>query len=255
MKMSKLFTTVFNEELKTRGFKKKGKLYYRLNGDILQGVVIKPINPYCIHFYAAPYWIENIQVELSPLYKGYWAESRGWSLSPGITSYYREENEQLNSDYMNMCFSLAKEHILPVLDKVNSLDSFIENCVPNWSTLDEMNARNDFIEINAKAIHEKYSYIDEQIKMFWRVWDNLYTYYAFLYYGYLNNNLKCGYDKLEQIASFLPFHTNGNRYAQNKYMEFMTDDGLLRAKQYFDQRCATMKQRLQTELGIDTSNL
>ena len=76
-----------------------------------------------------------------------------------------------------------------------------------------------------------------------------------MYDGYLNNDLKCGYDKLEQIASFLSFHTNSNRYAQNKYMEFMTDDGLLRAKQYFDQRCATMKQRLQTELGIDTSNL
>ena len=254
MKMTKLFTTVFDEELKSHGFKRKAKLYYRINGDILQGVVIKTINPYTIHFYSAPYWMENIQSKSSPLHKGYWAEN-GLCISPGSGAYYREENEQLNFDYMNICLALAKDHIFPVLYKMNNIDSYIENCVPNWSTIDEINARNEVVKIKASTIDEKYFYIKDDITILWRVWDELYTYYAFLYNGYLKNNLKSGYDKLDQQVSFLPFHTNRDRYSQNKYMEFMTRDGLERAKQYFEERRSIMLPRLRDELGLDTFDL
>lgn len=254
MKMTKLFTTVFDEELISRGFKRKAKLYYRLNGDILQGVIIKTINPYTIHFYSAPYWMENIQAKLSPLHKGYWAE-HGWCISPGGGAYYREENENLNLDYMSICLALAKEYIFPILDKMNNIDSYIENCVPNWTTMRNEVSRNDVIVVNPWTIDEKYSHIDTDIKMLWRVWDELFTYNAFLYKGYTNNNLKCGYEILNSKAALLPFHTNRDQYAQNKYMEFMTDDGLSRAKQYFEERRAIMIPRLRDELGLDTFNL
>ena len=254
MKMTKLFTTVFDEELKSRGFKRKAKLYYRLNGDILQGVVIKTINPYTIHFYSAPYWMENIQAKLSPLHKGYWAES-GFCIAPEVDAYYREENEQFNLDYMNACFTLAKEHILPVLDRMNDLDSYIELCITNWSTLDDEKARQDFIKIKLGDIDRKYSCTDSQIKMFWRVWNGLYTYSAFLHYGCLKGDLKIGYDLLEKQSAFLPFHTNSNRSAQNNYIKFMTDDGIEKAKAYFDERRAIMIPRLRDELGLDTFSL
>lgn len=254
MKMTKLFITVFDEELRSRGFKRKAKLYYRLNGDILQGVVIKTINPYNIHFYSAPYWMENIQAELSPLHKGYWAES-GFCIAPEVDAYYREENEQFNLDYMNACFTLAKEHILPVLDRMNDLDSYIELCIPNWSTLDDEKAKQDFIKIKLSDIDRKYSCIDSQIKMFWRVWNGLYTYSAFLHYGCLKGDLKIGYDLLEKQSAFLPFHTNSNRSAQNNYIKFMTDDGIVKAKAYFEERRSIMLPRLRDELGLDTFDL
>ena len=254
MTKTKLFTTVFDEEMKSRGFKRKAKLYYRLNGEILQGAIIKTTNPYDIHFYSAPYWIENIQAELHPLNKGYWAE-RGWCLSPGIGAYYREENEQLNYDYMNICFNLAKDHILPVLDSINDINSYIDNCVPNWKLFNENQKRMDVIKKMPGEINEKYSYIDSPITMLWRVWDGLYTYHAFLYYGFINNDLKVGYDLLEKQSAFLPFHTNSNQYAQNKYAEYMTHDGLKRAEEYFEERRKIMLPRLRDELGLDTFNL
>ena len=252
--MNKLFISIFDEELKSRGFKKKANLYYRLNGNNLQGVKFKAINPYNIHFYSAPYWMENIQAKLSPLHKGHWAEC-GFCIAPEVDAYYREENEQFNLDYMNACFSLAKIHILPVLEKMNGIDSYIEHCITNWKTLDEENARQDFVKIRMQDIDERYSYIDSELKMFWRVWDDLYSYYAFLYSGYSNNNLMDGYNKLVDKASLLPFHTNRNQYAQSKYMEFMTDDGIEKAKAYFEQRRSIMIPRLRDELGLDTFNL
>ena len=251
MKMTKLFTTVFDEEMKSRGFKRKAKLYYRLNGDVLQGVIIKTINPYTIHFYSSPYWMENIQAKSSSLNKGRWAES-GWCLSPGIFAYYREEKEQLNMDYMNICLTLSKEHVLPVLDKIKDVDSYIENCVPNWDNMGNGQIMEDIIKFNPGAIDEKYSYIQDDIKILWRVWDEMFTYSAFLYKGYSTNNIVNGYNLLNQKASFLPFHTNRNRYAQSKYMEFLTNDGLERAKQYFEERRSIMLPRLRDELGLDT---
>ena len=88
--------------------------------------------------------------------------------------------------------------------------------------------------------------------MLWRVWDELYTYYAFLYYGCFNNNLKAGYDLLEKQSALLPLHTNRDRYAQNKYIEFMTDDGIEKAKGYFYERRSIILPRLRDELGLDT---
>ena len=254
MKADKLFTTIFDEELKSRGFKRKGKLYYKLNGNILQGVIIKTINPYTIHFYAAPYWMENTQIKLSALHKGYWAE-QGWCISPGSESFYREENEQLNNDYMTACFSIAKKYILPVLDKICDLDSYIEYCVPNWNFDYDQENEKDVIKIFPKEFGSKYSYLGRPITMLWRVWDELYSYSAFLQYGLRGNNLQNGFDLLDKQASKLPFHTNRERNAQNRYVQYMTDDGLERAERYFEERRAIMIPRLRDELGLDTSSL
>ncbi len=253
MKMSKLFTTIFDEELKSRGFKRKAKLYYRLNGDILQGVVIKAINPYSIHFYSAPYWMENIQVELFPLYKGYWAEN-GVSISPWC-AYYREENEQFNIDIMNICFTLAKNYVLPFLDQINDLDSYIDNCVPNWTGIGtEFNSC--AFEIRPGEVDEKYSYINDfPINMVCHIWDNLYTYSAFLKYACIKGNLQKGYDLLEEKVSLLPSSWCSKDSVQNRYMEFMIDDGLTRAERYLDERRSIMLPRLRDELGLDTFNL
>lgn len=253
MKMTKLFTTVFDGEMKSRGFKRKAKLYYRLNGDNLQGVVIKTVNPYSIHFYSAPYWMESIQADLFPLQKGYWAEI-STSISPHWSARYYEENEQFNFDNMNLCFTLAKDHILPIMDKMNDLDSYIENCVPSWSGFGtEINRC--VIEIGPDDVEEGYSFlVDFPIKMVWHVWD-MYTYSAFLQYACLKGDLQKGYDLLEEKGALMPDSWGSKEYAQNKYAEFMTDDGLQRAEQYLADRRKIMLPRLRDELGLDTSGV
>ena len=252
MKMTKLFTTVFDEEMKARGFKRKAKLYYRLNGEILQGVIIKTINPYSIHFYAAPYWMRNLCDDM-PLNKGYWADF-GLNISPGGEAYYREENERLNLDYMNICFSLAKEHFLPVLDKITDLDSYLENCTPNWDKFgDHKNER--VIKILPGSIDPKYSYLNYPITILWDIWCELYQHYAFLNYGYRENDLQKGLDLLDEKDALLSEYINRDRFAQERYITFMTKDGLDKAKEYFTTRRAEMLPRLREELGLDTFNL
>ena len=91
--------------------------------------------------------------------------------------------------------------------------------------------------------------------MFWRIWNGLYTYYAFLYYGCLKEDLKIGYSLLEKQSAFLPLHTNSNRSAQKNYLKFMTDDGIKKAKAYFEKRRSIMLPRLRNELGLDTFDL
>ena len=252
MKMTKLFTSVFDEELKAHGFKRKAKLYYRLNGDILQGVVIKTVNPYSIHFYSAPYWMENYLVETFPLHKGYWAEN-GASISPSY-AYYREENEQFNLDHMNICLDLAKEHILPVFEKMHDLNSYLGNCLPKWSGVGN-EIVTGIIEINPAELNKKYQYINFPITVHFRFWDAMQPHYPFLAYACNNDDIKIGYDLLKKKELLLPTSWVNKESARKKYIEYMTDDGLERAKQYFVERREIMISRLCDELGLDVFNL
>jgi len=129
MKMSKLFVTVFEDELKQRGFKRKGRLYYRMKGEILQGIVIKKVNPYSLHFGVCPYWTVADQsiVYSENLTKGWWAEQiTGWEIGVPIYSYYREQNEEFNLAVMQHCLFLAQKYILPHLDCITDFNSVLK---------------------------------------------------------------------------------------------------------------------------------
>ena len=254
MKMQTLFAAVFNEEMKARGYKKKGKLYYRLNGDILQGVVIKTINPYTIHFYAGPYWTENAQMEWSSITLGHWAEF-GFGVSPGLGAYYREENEELNLAYMNACFKAAKEFILPVLDEIHDLDSYFEHLVPNWALLNKEDRSKWFIKFDIKEIDNNFPQEDAEIKMYWDLWIHLDPHIPFVYYGCLHNDLNKGYELIEEIGSRMPATDDTWKFAKSKYAEFLMKNDLEAAKKYFAERKEIMLKRLSEELKLDISHL
>ena len=254
MKMQTLFASVFNEEMKARGYKKKGKLYYRLNGDILQGVIIKTINPYTIHFYAAPYWTKNVQMEWSSITKGYWAEE-GLEVSPGLDAYYREENEELNLAYMNACFEVAKTHILPVLDEICDLDSYFEHLVPNWTLLNEEDRSKRFIKFDIKEIDNNFPQEDAEIKIYWDLWLDLDRHIPFVYYGCMHNDLNKGYELLKEIASRMPATNDAAEFAKRKYAEFLMKNDLETAKKYFAERKEIMLKRLSEEMKLDISHL
>ena len=276
MTMMKLFTTFFDEEMKSRGFKRKAKLYYRLNGDILQGVVLKAINPYSIHFYSAPYWMENDQERMFLFNKGYWAE-HGICISPDSFSYYRAENEEMNAEYMNTCFTLAKRHVLPIFDRIYDLNSYIENLTPNWPGIYDEKAKERVLsvyprdidrrltleereieilrllntppeEVDQKGLHMDYR---SDVTMLYHLFE-YHCYSAFLQYGCDKGDLQAGLDWLKKIE--LPSVCSRD-YTQKFYMKFMTENGLEKAKEFLDSRRLMMRVRLRSELGLDISNL
>lgn len=132
---SKLFTTVFDDEMKGRGFRRKGSVYYKVVGEFIQGVALKTVNPYSICFHAFPYWSKpSIHVYYEPdLYKGYWTES-GMEIMPKhlYGMYYRKENVQINFDAMKVSLELAKEYFLPILESVTDYDSYIAYKLYTW---------------------------------------------------------------------------------------------------------------------------
>ena len=54
--MNKCFTSIFTEPLEKEGFARKGVLYYRLRGDVMQGVMLKTTNPFSICVNMCPWW-------------------------------------------------------------------------------------------------------------------------------------------------------------------------------------------------------
>ena len=247
MKMQTLFATVFNEEMKARGYKRKGRFYYRLNGDILQGVVIKTINPYTIHFYAAPYWTRNAQMEMNSITDGSWAED-GFEVSPGLGAYYREENEELNLAYMNACLNIAKLCFLPLLDEINDLDSYFEHLVPNWFFLDARNRNRRWVSLEVEELNKS-------IDVFWDMWPNLDRHLPFLYYGCMHNDLDKGYQLIRKLESRLQPTNDVAEYAKSLYRKFLKTNDLESAKQYFAERKEIMLKRLSEELKLDISHL
>ena len=124
---SKLFTTVFDDEMKGRGFRRKGHLYYKFVGEFIQGVALKTVNPYSICFHAFPYWSQpGFGDENFVFNKGYWTEN-GMEISPNrlYGRYYRKENVEINFDAMRVSLELAKEYFLPILESVTDYDSYI----------------------------------------------------------------------------------------------------------------------------------
>ena len=251
MTSTTLFSKVFGEELISRGFKRKAKLYYRLHGDILQGIVIKPINPYSLHFAAYPYWMDHL---LSDYAKGYWAES-GIHISPDVFAYYRPENEQYNTDYMNVCFELAKMHVLPVLDEIKDLNSFIENLVPNWQVPEHQRYNNRVAEIRPVDINEKYSYMNPRstVSMCWHTLTARYCYEAFLYRGYLEGDLQFGRELLRTTMVRAGFDIVD--YQEKLYDEFIQDKDLSLIGEFFEERKKEKATCIHDKLKLDTSHL
>ena len=67
--------------------------------------------------------------------------------------------------------------------------------------------------------------------------------------------MKIGYDLLKDKELLLPTSWVNKESARKKYIEYMTDDGLERAKAYFEERRSIMLPRLRDELGLDTFDL
>ena len=206
---SKLFTTVFDEEMAKNGFKRKGHLYYRLVGEILQGIVLKTVNPWSICYCAFPVWsLPRERYAYAPYFdtKGYWAEC-GMELDPAYLygGYYRKENVELNLEVMEFCLDITRKFFLPILDNVTDIDSYIKYKAKIWEDTPYYNPPysfnpflNEFYEIKfAIKYPDK---VDKPSYMIRYDGHSAIDAYAYLYKAYLEKDFENAYNELKKNA-------------------------------------------------------
>lgn len=123
MTLLRCYTDLLDSFMTKEGFLRKGRLYYRMNGDILQGVALKATNPYSVCYTYFPYWTYSYR---SPNYgknelsKGFWAEI-GEDV-PGV--YCKKELTQADEAVMQTIFQVFSSEIVPMLNSVCDLESY-----------------------------------------------------------------------------------------------------------------------------------
>ena len=268
MKMLKMFTTTFDPVLKEMGFKRKGRLYYRLVGEILQGVVLKTINPYSIHFFAQPYWMELDSEKWTSLAKGYWAESGAYKI--GTDVYYKQEYEELNQYVMSFCLEVAEKYFLPFLDRIVDFDSLLESINPDWDMA------NDFPKMSFPVGTIEYPLEVYDIRPPHRqygVWARLgglrdKSQYVFLYKAYKDGSFEESEKLLKayiidpdikrHIKLFgTPLSENDNiiKFMTELFYKKMAEGDVNWIEEYRQQRRLYILPRLRDELGLNTFDL
>ncbi len=252
MTITRLFTKTFDEVMKAKGFKRKNRLYFKLVGEILQGVVIKATNPFDICFAAIPYWIPKYHIDAFPLYKGYWAEG---SLAISSNDYYRKDDEEYNSYYMNMCLEIAKQYIFPTFEAITDIESYLAANANFWQGRNSEEERLRFI--NIPVIPREGEMPGRGVSEFWRIL-NRETQYALLYNAYLSNSFEMAYDELKFILSRNPLYNTDERlikYYSEIFVSQMEKGDYLWIENLKQARSAQMKARLRDELGLDTFSI
>ena len=125
MKLNKCFTSTFDPFMKQVGFARAGILYYRMNGNMLQGMRLEATNPYRISFSNFPYWLyhkRNVFPEPN-IRKGGWTQTGGMILS--MDTYYDENDPTRNDMIMRKTLDLFRDTVLPYFDSIcNEYDYF-----------------------------------------------------------------------------------------------------------------------------------
>jgi len=139
MKMNKCFTTVFDPVLKQEGFTRKGILYYRKVGRMLQGIKLKPINPCMIDFISLPFWLLKKQRSFSieDLTKGYWVESGGGSIFPSAEFYYKKDEDEYNIQNMKKILELVQRYVLPYLNRMSNEETYSQSSLYGYQRLNQ----------------------------------------------------------------------------------------------------------------------
>ena len=272
---SKLFTTVFDEEMKGRGFRRKGHLYYKFVGEFIQGVALKTVNPYSICFHAFPYWSQpGFGREDFDFNKGYWTED-GMEISPEnlFGRYYRKENVENNFDAMRVSLELAKEYFLPILESVKDYDSYIAYKSVIWPESyksviwperqnDNMTKHEFYIESFADKYKEeiKNRILFPVVNMYYAGL-NAADQYVFLYKAFLDGSFENAYKMLmEKVQKKANKYSGTSIYEQERvkitsfytsiFVEKMNANDLSWIEEYRLERKKMMIAKIKKELSV-----
>ncbi len=122
----KAFRAVFEAQLKEYGFRRKGKVFYRFRGNIIEAVSTKGTISGGTIFAYYPYWLHYIKNGdyNANLKRNYWVEESEIMYEPfqiGNRTYeWQEEKFKVHFEEFN-------SKVMPILDKVCDLESFIES--------------------------------------------------------------------------------------------------------------------------------
>ena len=125
MKLNKCFQTVFDPVMKSAGFSRKGVLFYRVQGTMLQGIRLETTNPYFITFSTFPYWLykkRSTPVDLN-VAKGHWVQSGGMVLTK---NYYSKDMCEQNMKDMENTLELVQNYVLPHVDRVKDENDYFQ---------------------------------------------------------------------------------------------------------------------------------
>ena len=122
MKIKELFLSFFQDELDKQGFIFKHNMFYRLNGNILQGVALDCLlNHYYVRYTQFPYWCYRLLFKDEPVKKRYWVIRGECKLSRDFLPNTPTEYENA----MRNAFEIFVEHILPTMNNVFDEQSFL----------------------------------------------------------------------------------------------------------------------------------
>lgn len=244
MKLNKCFTTVFDAPLKERGFKKKGLLYYRMNGEILQGITVKLTNPYDISFAYLPYWLFGTDMETRgyPLGKNYWAEGQDLN-----GSYYKADDEETELKKMQGMMDIFLELVIPFLDGVYDLETYISVIHSEKPIITD-----SFVTEEEK---QKYGNYYKHVSMY-KVLDQ----YAMLLKAFRDGSFRTSEKMVSDFVRrehrrsllhgpYLSIETLINWYFKDFYKCYSNND-LNWIVPVYEEKCAEMKQKLLDELKL-----
>lgn len=115
MTLNKCFTDIFSPTMKQAGFTKSGLLYYRMHGNMLQGVFLKTCNPFQICFASIPYWMYNTMA-YPDIKKGWWTQEGGFMMG----FYYTPQAPEQNQMQMQAVLDCFTHTILAHLDNMKT---------------------------------------------------------------------------------------------------------------------------------------
>lgn len=138
MTIRQLFREVFRETLAEHGFGYKYNYFYRLNGEMLQGVTVVPLSGggYFLRVACYPYWMHDLinKTKLKNTFKKpYWAEQ--FDVENGELSFFSQESSG-NCVMMERQLQGFVANVLPALDAICDVQSMskaiMNESVVNW---------------------------------------------------------------------------------------------------------------------------
>ena len=123
MKAKDLFLQYFKEDLASHGFRRKGKFFFRMNGEILQGIGVDAIPfQYYVRYSQFPFWCYRLLYKDLPLSKGYWLNDGD---SPKMSFFLNAKPEE-NIQEMEFNHKVYQTEIFPLLDATVDEKTYIE---------------------------------------------------------------------------------------------------------------------------------
>ncbi len=157
MTLNKCFTDTFTPTMKQAGFTKSGLLYYRMHGNMLQGVFLKTCNPFQICFASIPYWMYNTMA-YPDIQKGWWTQEGGFMMG----FYYTPQEPEQSQTKMQAVLNCFAHTVLPYLDNMKTEQDYFFDSLKGVRNLSSDSGFSQFMLIISASpkpeilLHQKY---------------------------------------------------------------------------------------------------